>query len=90
MILLWAWESSTPGAAAAGVCDDFGRAQRAAAEWMEAHGAAAGLLEQVRLAIGAGSLLPHHEPTGRALRASRGRDGRVRWESAPGAPWAPR
>jgi hypothetical protein len=79
--MLWIWEASAPGAAAAGVCDDKGRAQRTAAEWMRANGADAGLLEQVRLAIGAGSLMPRHERTGTVLRARRYRDGRVRWRA---------
>jgi hypothetical protein len=83
VILLWAWQATAPGAAASGVCGDAGRARRAAAEWMRANGADAGLVEEVRLAIGAGSLLPHHERTGTVLRARRRRDGRVRWESAP-------
>ena len=52
---------------------------------MRANGADAGLLEEVRLAIGASSLLPHHERTGTVLRARMYRDGRVRWESVPGA-----
>ena len=82
MTVLWAWEASAPGVAASGVCDDMGRARRAAAEWMRDHGADAGLVEQVRLAIGASSLLPHHERTGIALRARRYRDGRVRWRPA--------
>ena len=83
--MLWAWEASASGAAAAGVCDDIGQARRAASQWMRANGADAGLVEEVRLAIGAGSLLPHHERTGVALRARRYRDGRVRWRPAPAA-----
>ena len=82
MTLLWAWQSSVPGAAASGVSDDIGRAQRAASQWMREHGANAGLLEEVRLAIGAGSLLVGHERTGTALRGRRYRDGRIRWLSA--------
>jgi hypothetical protein len=85
VILLWAWSASGPAAAAAGVCDDVGRARRVASAWMRANGADAGLLEEVRLAIGASSLLPHHERTGTVLRARMYRDGRVRWESVPGA-----
>ena len=79
MTFLWAWEASAPGAAASGVSDDMSRAQRAASWWMRAHGADAGLLEEVRLAIGAGSLLPDHERTGVTLRARRYANGRVRW-----------
>jgi hypothetical protein len=79
---MWAWEATAPGSAAAGVSDDIGRARRAATEWMRSHGADAALLEEVRLAIAAGSLLPHHERTGVALRARRYRDGRVRWRLA--------
>lgn len=81
-MILWAWEASAPGAAASGICDDADRAQQAASQWMRAHGADSGLLEQVRLAIGAASLLPHHERTGIALRARRYRDGRIRWQPA--------
>jgi hypothetical protein len=80
--MLWTWEASAPGRAAAGVCDDMERAQRAAAEWMCAHDADAGVLEEVRLVLGAGSLLTRHERTGRVLRARRYRDGRVRWRAA--------
>ena len=79
MILLWAWSSSAPAAAASGVCGDMGRAVRETARWMRANGASAGLVEEVRLAIGAGSLAPRHERTGTVLRARRYRDGRVRW-----------
>ena len=82
MTFLWAWSASAPAAAASGVSCDMGRAQRAAAQWMRANGADAGLVEEVQLAIGAASLLPHHERTGTALRARRYRDGRVRWRSA--------
>lgn len=82
MTQMWAWSSSAPGAAACGVSDDIGRAQRAAAGWMRAHGADAGLLEQVRLAVSAASLVPHHERTGVALLARRSRDGRIRWRAA--------
>jgi hypothetical protein len=78
-VILWAWEASASGAAASGVSDDIGRAQRAASQWMRANGADAALLEEVRLAIGTGSLLPHHERTGTVLRAYRYRNGRVRW-----------
>jgi hypothetical protein len=79
---MWAWEATAPGTAAAGVCDDMGRAQRTATEWMRANGADDGLLEQVRLAISAGSLLSHHEPTGVALHARRSSSGRIRWRLA--------
>ena len=82
MTVLWAWEASAPGVAASGVCGDICQARHAASAWMRAHDADAGLLEEVRLAIGAGSLLPHHERTGVALRARRYRDGRVRWRPA--------
>ena len=71
MTFLWAWEASAPGAAAVGVCDDMGQARRAASRWMRANSADTGLLEEVRLAISAQSLLPHHERTGVALRARR-------------------
>jgi hypothetical protein len=83
--VMWTWDSSAPGAAGGGVCDDEDQARRAASSWMLAHGAAAGVAREVRLAVGARTLLPHHEPTGVALRASRGRDGRVRWASLPAA-----
>jgi hypothetical protein len=79
---LWAWSSSAPAAAASGVSGDMGRARRAAAQWMRANGADASLLEEVRLAIGARSLLPHHEPTGVVMPADMCRDGRVRWRPA--------
>lgn len=82
MTLLWSWSASGPETSASGVCHDLARARRTAAEWMRAHGADAALLEEVRLAIGARSLLSHHERTGVALRARRGRDGRVRWRPA--------
>ena len=85
-MFLWSWESSVPGAAASGVCGDIGRARRAASAWMRAHGADAGLLEEVRLAIGARSLLPLHERTGVALRGRRYRDGRVRWSGKSRTP----
>ena len=42
----------------------------------------AALLEQVRLAISAGSLMPNHERTGTVLRARRYSDGRIRWRLA--------
>lgn len=82
MTVMWAWEASAPGTAAAGVCDDIDRARRAASRWMRAHGADAALLEEVRLAIGVKTLLLHHERTGVALHARRYRDGRVRWRLA--------
>jgi len=80
--MLWIWEASAPGAAASGVCGDVGQARFAAAEWMRANGADAALLEQVRLAISAGSLMPHHERTGTVLRARRYSNGRIRWRRA--------
>jgi hypothetical protein len=80
--MLWVWEASAPGAAASGVCGDVGQAQCAAAGWMRANGADAALLEQVRLAISAGSLMPHHERTGTVLRARRYSNGRIRWRLA--------
>ena len=79
---MWTWEASVPGAGGSGVCDDERQARRAASAWMRAYGAAAGVAREVRLAVGARTLLPQHEPTGVALRAHRGRDGRVRWASA--------
>ena len=82
MTVLWIWEASAPGTAASGVCGDVGQAQCAAAEWMRANGADAALLEQARLAISAGSLMPHHERTGTVLRARRYGDGRIRWRRA--------
>ena len=85
MTALWAWEASAPGVAAAGICGDFGQARRAASRWMKAHRADAGLLEEVRLAIGTRSLLTRHERTGVALRARRCRDGRVRWRLSSSA-----
>ena len=78
---MWTWDASAPGAGGSGVCDDEDQARRAASAWMRAHGAAAGVAREVRLAVGARTLLPHHEPTGVALRARRGRDGWVRWAS---------
>jgi hypothetical protein len=81
--VMWTWDASGPGAAASGVCGEAGDAQRAASEWMRANGADSGLVEQVRLALGAGgNLATRHEPTGVTLRASRGQDGQVRWEAA--------
>jgi hypothetical protein len=81
--VMWTWDASAPGVAGAGVCDDEDRARRAAAEWMRANGADSGSAAEVRLAAGGRTLVPHHEPTGVALRARRGRDGRVRWASVP-------
>jgi hypothetical protein len=80
--MLWVWGASVPGTAASGVCSDVGQAQCAAAEWMRANGADAALLEQVQLAISAGSLMPHHERTGTVLRARRYSSGRIRWRLA--------
>lgn len=85
MTFLWTWEASAPGAAAAGVCDDMGQARRAASGWMQAHGADAGMLEEVQLVIGARGLLQRHERTGVTLRARRDRGGRVRWRPEPAA-----
>jgi hypothetical protein len=79
VVVMWTWDASAPGVAGSGVCDDRGEARRAAAAWIRAHGAAAGVAREVRLAVGARTLLPHHEPTGVALRARLGRDGQVRW-----------
>jgi hypothetical protein len=79
VIVLWTWDASAPGTAGSGVCDDEGQALRAASAWMRAHGGSAGVVTQVRLAVGARTLLLHHEPTGVALQARRGRDGRVTW-----------
>ena len=69
MTLLWTWEASAHGAAAAGVCEDMAQARRAASRWMRAHRANAGKIEEVRLAVAAGSLLLLHVRTGVALRA---------------------
>ena len=84
MILLWAWSATARAAAASGVCHDMSRAQRTAAEWMSANAASTGLLEEVRLAIGAESLMPSHERTGTVLRARMIRHGHVRWTLVPG------
>jgi hypothetical protein len=46
---------------------------------MRAHGAAAGVATQVRLALVAQTLMAGHEPTGVTLRARRCPDGQVRW-----------
>jgi hypothetical protein len=73
VIIMWAWESSAPGAAASGVCADADSAQRAASAWMRANGADAGLLEEVLLVLGAGSLLTRHERTGRVTPVPAGR-----------------
>ena len=83
--VMWTWDASAPGAAGSGVCGDEERARRAASEWMRDHGAAAGVAREVRLAVGALTLVPQHEPTGVALRARRGRDGSVRWTPARNA-----
>ena len=56
MTLLWSWSAVAPAAAVSGVCGDIGRAQRAASDWMRAHGADTGLLEEVQLAIGPSSV----------------------------------
>jgi hypothetical protein len=82
MTVMWAWEASASGIAAVGVCDDIGRARRAASRWMHAFGADAALLEEVRLTIGAQTLLLQHERTGVALQARRYQDGRIRWRPA--------
>jgi hypothetical protein len=82
VIVLWTWEASAPGAGGSGVCDDEHQVRRAASAWMRAHGATAGVAREVWLAVGARTLLPRHEPTGVMLRARRGQDGSVRWESA--------
>jgi hypothetical protein len=79
---MWTWESSAPTMAGSGVSGDEEQAKRDVSAWMTAHGADSGLVEQVRLAVGAGNLVTRHEPTGVTLRASRGHDGRVRWEAA--------
>ena len=83
--VMWTWDASAPGAGGSGVCDDEGAARRAASEWMRAHGAAAGVAREVRLAVSARTLMQSHEPTGVALRARRGRDGSVRWTPARNA-----
>ena len=82
---MWTWDASGPGAGGSGVCDDEDQARRVASAWMRANGADSGTATEVQLAVGARTLLPRHEPTGKALRAHRGRDGRVRWVSAPDA-----
>jgi hypothetical protein len=80
-VLLWTWDASAPGAGGSGVCEGEHRARCAAAAWMRANGADAGTAREVRLAVGV-TLLPHYEPTGRALRARRYPGGRVRWAAA--------
>lgn len=82
MTVLWTWDSSAPGVEGGGVCGEEDQAKRAAVAWMLAHGAESGLVELVRLAVGARSLQPRHEPAGVTLEARRGRDGRVRWATA--------
>jgi hypothetical protein len=47
---------------------------------MRAHRASAGMIEEVRLAVGVRSLLPLHERTGVALQARRDQKGRLRWQ----------
>ena len=79
MTLLWTWKVSGHGTEASGVCGERDRAKHEVSEWMLAHSIDAGRVEQVRLAFGSGNMLTRHEPTGIALRARRGRDGRVRW-----------
>jgi hypothetical protein len=83
--VMWTWDASAPGAAGSGVCSNEERARRAASEWMRDHGAAAGVATQVRLAVGARTLMQIHQPTGVALRARRGRGGSVRWTPARNA-----
>jgi hypothetical protein len=77
--LMWTWDASAPGTGGSGVCGDEDQARRAASAWMRAHGAAAGVATQVRLALGAQTLMAGHEPTGVTLRARRCPDGQVRW-----------
>ncbi len=85
MTFLWAWEAIAPGAAASGVCDDIGRARRAASAWIREHEAYTGLVEQVRMAVLGEDLLPCYERTGLALRAKRHSDGRVFFYAVPPA-----
>lgn len=77
--LLWSWKASVPGTEGSGVCREVAGAKRAVSQWMRAHEADSGIVEEVRLAVSARSLLPQHAPTGVVLRARRGRNGRVRW-----------
>ncbi len=85
MTLLWTWEVPAQRAGASGVCGEVGQAKRAAAAWMLAYGVDAGRVEQVRLSLGAGSLVTRHEPTGLVLRARLDEDGQVIWPDGPGA-----
>ena len=83
MTLLASWDASAPGCAAGGVCADPEAARTAAGAWMRGHGGDCGLVEEVRLSIGAASLLTRYERTGKAWRATRHRDGRVVFTGIP-------
>ena len=83
MTVLWTWDASTPKAGGSGVSADPNSAREAARAWMRAHQADAGLVEEVQIAVGSGTLLTCYERTGTAWRAKRHSDGRVAFYAAP-------
>ncbi len=76
---MWTWDAFAPGRSGGGASDDEQRARQAAEAWMRANQAETASLDQVRLALGSGSLLTHYERTGIRLAAERHRNGRITW-----------
>lgn len=66
MTVLWTWDASAPGAGGSGVSADPNSAREAARAWMRANQADAGLVEEVQMAVGSGTLLTRYERTGTA------------------------
>ena len=80
-MMAWAWKSQAPSAGGCGLSDDQGRAQQAAANWMDAHGADRAVLEKVLIVYDA--WIPLYVPVGssRSFEADRDGSGAVRWRA---------
>lgn len=80
-MMAWAWTSQAPRAGGCGLSDDQEKAQKAAAKWMDAHGAERAVVEQVLIVHDAWTPLYVPVGTRRSFQADRDDGGAVRWRA---------
>jgi hypothetical protein len=81
-MMAWAWKSDAPTAGGCGPSDDQEKAKKAAAKWMDAHGADRAVVEEVLIVSDAWTPLYVPVGTRRSFQADRDESGAVRWRGA--------
>lgn len=82
-MIAYTWEAAGPARRRMGVTDDRLTAQRTAAACLRNGNATTARVDEARVDLGIVTLTSGYVPTGKAWRARKSKDGRIRWKVFP-------